>query len=334
MMISGQSTAAARAGKTPARANRKSLYEHVIVVTRKTELEELTARFNTVAQARFYLEHAEREMAPIEQAHERYHATLNEVRHAIPQGVKSHIIDRRFVPQFTFGGDDLVMTVGPDGLVVNTAKYLQQQPIIAVNPDPQKIEGVLLPFTVNNVAHNLSQTLKGQTQIQNITMAQANLNTGQQLLAFNDIFIGPKSHVSARYHIAQGQQAEDQSSSGIIISTGAGSTGWLKSIYAGAAGVITALGGSVQPPVDGGRFAWDSDHLVYAVREPWPSKTSQANMVFGVITPDQPLVLNSHMAEYGVIFSDGMEMDYIPFNAGHTATVSIADHKARLIMKR
>lgn len=141
------------------------------------------------------------------------------------------------------------------------------------------------------------------------------MNDGQELTAFNDIFVGPKTYTSARYHIEQAGQGEDQSSSGIIISTGAGSTGWMKSIYAGAAGIIKALGGEVSMPKEGSCFEWDADYLIYAVRKPWPSKTSKSNMVFGVIIPEQPLVLNSYMAEHGVIFSDGIENDYVKFNA-------------------
>jgi len=324
--------AQARVDLRSTHAKRKSLYEHVIIVTRKTELEELTARFNTVAQAQFYLEHAGREVAPIINDHEQYKIVLDHVRDAIPSGMKTQVIDRDFVPQFTFGEDDIVITVGQDGLVVNTAKYLTHQPIIGVNPDPSKVEGVLLPFTAKKLMKRLADTLMGHANIRDVTMAKATLSDGQELLAFNDLFVGPKSHVSARYHITQAGQGEDQSSSGIIISTGAGSTGWMKSIYAGAAGIIEALGGKVSIPEAGSRFDWDADYLVYAVREPWPSKTSQSNMVFGVITPDKPLILNSYMAEHGVIFSDGIESDYVRFNTGHTATINVADHKARLVL--
>jgi len=332
MMNSTLQSPSSRAGAQPARAKLKSLYEHVIVVTRKTELEELTTRFNTVSQAKFYLERAGRDVDPITHAHEEYKQVLDHVRDTIPAGVKSQVIDRQFIPQFTFGENDIVITVGQDGLVVNTAKYLTQQPIIGVNPDPKRIEGTLLPFTVKKLKASLNDTLMGDALIQDVTMAQANLNDGQALLAFNDLFVGPRTHSSARYHIEQGGKGEDQSSSGIIISTGAGSTGWMKSIYAGASGIIEALGGKVILPDEGSRFDWDSEYLMYAVREPWPSKSSQSNMVFGVITPDQPLVLNSYMAEHGVIFSDGIENDYVKFNAGHTATINIADHKARLIL--
>ncbi|MBI3898144.1 MAG: hypothetical protein HY308_07590 [Gammaproteobacteria bacterium] len=306
--------------------------EKVVIVTRKTLLEELVARFNTTGQAKFYLEHAGQDFAPIEAAHQRYHAALDGVRRLVPSGVKHQVIDRAFLPQFAFGEDDAVITVGPDGLVVNTAKYLESQPIIAVNPDPNEVEGVLLPFTIRELERGLNATILGNARVQAITMAEARLNDGQHLLAFNDLFVGARSHVSARYRIAHGKQTEEHSSSGILISTGAGSTGWLRSVYAGAARIVQGFGGKVTPPPNGGRFAWNEDKLIYAVREPWPSKTTGANIVYGVITRDKPLVLTSRMAENGVIFSDGVEADYLAFTAGLSATIRVAEKKANLVM--
>lgn len=323
---------ATRARPALARVTTRTLYEKVVIVTRETELEELTAKFNTVEQAKFYLEHAGQSFTPIERAHALYQNTLNQLREIIPLGVKSQVISRDLVPQFTFGEHDLVITVGPDGLVVNTAKYLTDQPIVAINPDPSSIEGVLLPFDEQKGMPVLKDILSGQSTIKKITMANAAMNDGQELLAFNDLFIGPRSHTSARYDISQGNQSEFQSSSGVIISTGAGSTGWMRSVYAGAVGIINALGGEVSMPTNDGRMEWDENLIMYAVREPWPSKSSQANMVFGVITPDKPLTLTSHMSDYGVIFSDGIEKDYLAFNAGLTTTISIAETKAHLIL--
>lgn len=310
----------------------RTLYEHVVIVTRETELESLTKRFNTVAQAKFYLEHAGQSFSPIEEAHARYHEILNQLRESIPRGVKTQVIPRDMVPQFTFRENDLIITVGPDGLVVNVAKYLTDQPIVAINPDPNTIEGVLLPFDEQKGMPDMKDVLSGISAIKQITMAQADMNDGQQLLAFNDLFIGPRTHTSARYDIAHGDQKEFQSSSGIIISTGAGSTGWMRSVYAGATGIVKALGGKVVMPKNEGRFDWDQDVLVYAVREPWPSKSSEANLVFGFITPDDPLILTSHMADYGVIFSDGIEKDFVTFNAGLTAEISVAAKKAHLLV--
>lgn len=308
--------------------------EKVVIVTRKTQLEELVTRFNTVGQAKFYLEHAGQDFAPLEQMHAQYHAVLDGVRGLVPSGVKHQVIDRAFLPQFTFGENDLVVTVGPDGLVVNTAKYLDGQPILAVNPDPARIEGVLVKYSLRSARTGMNEAVYASPLIQDVTMAEAILNDGQKLLAFNDLFIGANSHVSARYELEFGDAKENQSSSGIIISTGAGSTGWLRSVYAGATRVVEALGGTVEPPPEGGKFALAAQELVYAVREPWPSKATGATLVYGVITPDRPLVIRSQMAENGVIFSDGIESDYLVFTAGFTATIRLAEKLARLILPR
>jgi hypothetical protein len=152
------------------------------------------------------------------------------------------------------------------------------------------------------------------------------------LLGFNDLFIGARSHVSARYDIAQGGNREFQSSSGIIVSTGAGSTGWLQSIYAGASGVVKALGGDVIEPVNNGRLPWDTAHLIYSVREPFPSKVTGTQITFGVIDKKHPLTITSHMTDNGVIFSDGIEADYLPFNTGATATIGVANRKANILV--
>jgi NAD kinase len=307
-------------------------YENVIIVTRKTELDDLVARFNTRAQARFYLEQEGQSFERIEIAHEKHELVLSKVRQAVPTGFKSQLIDRELVPRFTFGEADLVVTVGQDGLVSNTAKYLAGQPILAVNPDPERFDGVLLPFNADNVEQQLCTTLYGPLHAKKVTLALAELTDGQTLMAFNDFFIGARSHVSARYRIEIGDKSETQSSSGIIVSTGAGSTGWLQSVYAGAAGVIEALGGQVVPPANGGRLNWDTEHLVYSVREPFPSIATRTSIVHGVFTDRTPLKITSEMASNGVVFSDGVEADYLEFNSGAEVTLSTAPNKAMLIV--
>jgi len=309
---------------------KKAPSQKVVIVTRASALDELVAKFNTVGQTKFYLEHAGQEFAPIERRHRRYHSALDDVRGLVPPGVKVQVIDRSFLPQFAFDDGDIVVTVGPDGLVVNTAKYLNGQPILAVNPDPEQIEGVLLPFTIEEYPRVLTAALHGHVRLQQITMAEAVLSDGQRLVAFNDLFIGVRSHVSARYRITHGARTEEHSSSGILVSTGAGSTGWLRSVYAGAAAVAEGIGAHVDPRA--GRFAWDASELVFVVREPWPSKTTGASIVHGTVTRDRPLVIESRMAEGGVIFSDGIEADYLGFTAGLTATVGISSKTASLIV--
>ena len=311
---------------------RAAQYENVIIVTRNTELDDLVTRYNTKAQAKFYLQRTGYAFEPVEAAHAQYQSVLCAVRQAIPRSVKSQVIERNMVPRFTFGPDDLVVTVGQDGLVSNTAKYLCGQPIFAVNPDPMRFDGVLLPFHAGDFAESLHGTLQGPVHAKAVTLAEAQSSSGQSLLAFNDFFVGASSHVSARYRIEVDGHAEEQSSSGVIVSTGAGSSGWLQSVYAGAAGVIEALGGRVVPPPNGGRLGWDTEQLLYSVREPFPSISTQTSLVHGAFTAAAPLKLTSHMAANGVIFSDGIETDYLEFNAGTELVLTTAAAKACLVV--
>jgi len=310
----------------------KARYENVVVVTRSTELDELVARFNTRAQAKFYLQREGQSFERIQHAHDMHQAVLKKVRKAIPTTCKQQLISREMVPRFTFGRDDLVVTVGQDGLVSNTAKYLEEQPILAVNPDPQMFDGVLLPFDTSNVEAHLTRALRGEHHIEPVTMAMAKSSDGQTLLAFNDFYIGANSHVSARYEIEIAERQENQSSSGIIVSTGAGSTGWLQSVYTGAVGVVEALGGVVQQPLEGIRLPWNTDRLMYSVREPFPSQMTQCTMVHGAFNDESPLKVTSRMATNGVIFSDGVEQDYLEFNSGAELTITTAPQQAHLIV--
>ena len=309
-----------------------ALYENVVVVTRQTELDELVARFNTRAQAKFYLQQAGQSFDRIQRAHDTHKSVLSAVTSAIPATTRHHVIGREMLPQFTFGADDLVVAVGQDGLVSNTAKYLDGQPLFAVNPDPKTFDGVLLPFDRSNAAECLASALRGEHEVRDVTMAIARSSDGQSLLAFNDFFIGARSHVSARYEIQVGDRHESHSSSGVIVSTGAGSTGWLQSVYAGAVGVVEALGGVVEPAAVDFRLPWDSKRLMYSVREPFPSRATQCSIVHGAFDDRTPLRLRSRMASNGVIFSDGVESDYLEFNAGTDLTITTAPRKARLIV--
>jgi len=164
-----------------------------------------------------------------------------------------------------------------------------------------------------------------------MTMAQAVLNDGRKLIAANDIFIGPRTHGSLRYRIRFGGAVEVQSSSGIIVSTGVGSSGWYASVVTGAIGISSDVLGVLPGESVSARFSWDADELRFSVREPWPSPTSATTIVHGAVNPRQPLVIESLMPREGVIFSDGIEADYVDFNAGMTATVGLCDYKPTLL---
>jgi len=303
----------------------------IVLITRATRLEELVARFNTLGQAKFYVESRGADFAEYEIEHNKYKSALAETEKQLLALGRVQIVDRGFIPNFVFGPDDTVVVIGQDGLVVNTLKYLKEQAVIGVNPDPERWDGILLPFRAQDVTRIVVEVFARKRKYKEITMAKAALNNGQAIFGVNDLFIGPKSHTSIRYQIEIGAAVEQHSSSGIIVSTGLGSTGWFKSIVAGAMGIGKVISKSFNPDIPK-NFAWDAKYLYYTVREPFPSKTSMATIVFGKITEKEPMKLISKMPENGVIFSDGIEADYLDFNSGTQAVIGIAEKKGLLVV--
>lgn len=303
-------------------------YEKLVLVTRKTRLSELIERFNTRAQAKFYIEHAGGDFADYEREDDAYRAALDAVRRGLAVGLKTQEMDRALVPTALFTGADVVATLGQDGLVANCAKYVGGQPVLAFNPEPARFDGILLPFRPEQARRAVSAVLEGKARVRRVTLAEARLGDGQRLLAFNDFFIGARTHVSARYLLKAAGRSERQSSSGVIVSTGAGSTGWLSSVFNMAAGVAAFTGGRSGA---GPRWEWDERKLAYVVREPFVSRHSAAGLVAGVLEEGQEVVIESLMPMNGVIFSDGVEDDRLAFDSGAVARVGVARQQAVLV---
>lgn len=304
----------------------------VVIVKRTTRLDELISRFNTVGQARFYIEHLGASFEDYEQEHQTYYQSLKDVKTKVSAFARIHVLDRSFLPNYIFSMTDIVVVVGQDGLVANTLKYLDGQATLGVNPDPKRWDGVLLPFAAPEVGDVIKQVVSDKRMTKTVNMGQVRLQNGQQLLAVNDFFIGQKGHASARYEILFGSKCEAQSSSGVIVSTGLGSSGWLKSVLAGANGIVNSIAGTNQKIKQKSSTPWDANYLTFSVREPFQSKTTGSSLVFGKIQSGTALKIVSLMGESGVIFSDGIEKDYLEFNSGMEATISLAVKKGNLVV--
>ncbi len=297
----------------------------VVLITRKTRYEELIEQYNTESQAAFVIESRGDSFKEYQQEHSTYHEAIYDVTKSIQRCCRLQTIDRLFLPNFIFGKDDIIVVIGQDGLVTNALKYLHGQAVIAVNPDPARYDGMLLPFQVKDIKQVLQDALNDKCDTTSITMAEAQLNDGQRLLAVNDLFIGPQLQTSARYELRIGDQSEMQSSSGVIVSTGLGSTGWLRSVLTGARSVL-----DIEDHEPDG-FSWDAAFLRYVVREPFPSNVTGTRLTYGEITDSNSLQLASKMGQGGVIFSDGMLDDYLEFNSGSIATIKTAKEQGNLV---
>ncbi|CAG9233329.1 Sugar kinase [Paraburkholderia tropica] len=303
----------------------------VVLVTRRTRYEDLIARHHTLAQAKFYIEHLGADFSDYLAEHAAYARALELTVRALEDWGRYQIVDRSYLPNFIFAPDDIVVALGQDGIVANSMKYLDGQPLIGLNPEPGRWDGVLLPFEPPELGTVLADVARGRRPTQAVTMAEARLSDGQVLRAVNDLFVGPRTHASALYEIELGERCESQSSSGVIVATGLGSTAWIKSVVTGSIGVSMAVQGSRETFRYEAR-SWDSPELTFAVREPFPSRASKTELVFGQVSAAQPLRLRSRMPENGVIFSDGMESDYLRFTAGMEATVTVADTQGCLVV--
>ena len=127
-------------------------------------------------------------------------------------------------------------------------------------------------------------------------MVSAVTDDGQELTALNEIYIGSASHQTARYTLLTNNGiTEPQASSGVIVATGTGATGWCRSAWLERHSTL-----QLPEPADQ-RLAW-------FVREAWPSPATGTSATEGDLTAGQRLSLTVASDEL-VLFGDGVESD-------------------------
>jgi NAD kinase len=295
-----------------------ALIPRAVIVTRPTDYEVLLARYGTRAQVRFALKESGQTLEVLDERHRRVAEAIENVSHGVPAAWRTVRLSRTELDRFVFEPSDIVLVVGQDGLVANVAKYLQNQPVIGFNPDPQLYEGVLVPNEPTQSARLIQAVVSSTAPLEQRTMVQASLDDGQTLVALNEIFIGHRSHQSARYCIRVRQHEERQSSSGVIISTGTGSTGWGRSINAQRKSPLT-----LPKPTD--------PSLALFVREAFPGRGFFATLIAAILHNEETAVITSEMDEAGVIFGDGIEEDRLVFPWGATVSVRVASRRLNLV---
>ncbi len=303
--------------------------DRVVIVTKPSRLEELVLQHLTEGAAQFILESRGQSIESYKEEDATYKAALSEVRRQIPNDLPVTSVNREDLPNFLFRDKDLIVVCGPDGLFANLAKYLGNQPVLTVNPDPKTVAGVLMLFPPNAVGGVIAQAQDGKHRLESLPFVKASINDDRAVWGINDIFIGRKDHVSARYEISFGNQKEHQSSSGVIVSTGVGSTGWMRSVAAMVSG-LTREGMTHKLSTLPGAT---SNELVFVVREPFPSPNTGTSLVTGRVVPGRPLTVSSEMPDGGYIFSDGVVEKAVEWNAGSKVVVSVGDRYVQRIVR-
>ena len=295
-----------------------SVQPRIVLVTRPTEHELLLARHATQQQADFFLRQRAQKVDDVVVRHQRFEAVRQGVLAAIPVEWRRSRVPRADLDRFLFEPGDIVVAVGQDGLVANVAKYLAGQPVVGINPDPERYEGVLVPHPPAAAPDLIRAAVAGRARCEERTMVEATLEDGQRLVALNEVFVGHRTHQSARYTLRVGQAAERQSSSGLIVATGTGATGWTRSI-------LRERRCELQPP------APTDPRLAYLVREAWPSVATGTTVTEGLLGPAESLVVTSEMDDDGVVFGDGIETDRLEFGFGRIVTVRVSATTLNLV---
>ncbi|MDH6225488.1 hypothetical protein [Streptomyces sp. MJP52] len=299
-----------------------SLAPRAVLVHRATEYEELVARHGTHGQAAFFLASRGRSIDEVAERHARTRRALAEVAAAVPLTWRQARVERRDVDRFLFAPEDVVVVVGQDGLVANVAKYLSGQPVVGIDTDPGRNPGVLVRHRPAAARRLLPHAALPAARADELTMVEAVADDTQRLTALNEIYLGAPGHRTARYRLAldgRSAPAESQASSGVLIGTGTGATGWIRSVW--------------QERPEPGRLPLPGpaeDRLLWYVREAWPSPGTGTSLVAGELAARTRLSLTVE-SEHLVAFGDGMEDDALDLTWGQTVRVGVCADRLRLV---
>ncbi|MGW8575425.1 hypothetical protein [Streptomyces niveus] len=300
-----------------------TLAPRAVLVHRTTEYEELLARHGTHGQAAFFLSSRDRDIREVAERHHRTHRALIDVAAAVPHRWRQSRVERADLDRFLFGPEDVVVVAGQDGLVANAAKYLSGQPVVGIDTDPGRNPGVLVRHRAADTGKLLAEAAGGRGAADELTMVEAVADDSQRLLALNEICLGPAGHQTVRYRLstdarpASSTAPEPQASSGVLIGTGTGATGWLRSLWQERASALPLPG-----PAD--------RRLLWFVREAWPSPTTGTSLVSGALTPTDRLRLTVE-SDRLIAFGDGMESDALTLTWGQTVHVGVSATRLRLL---
>lgn len=294
-----------------------TLTPRAVVVHRPTELAGLVARHGTRQQVGFFLRSRGRSIDEVATADRTQQVALAAALGAIPVDWRRVQVARADLDRFVFGPEDVVVVVGQDGLVANVAKYLHGQPVIGLDPAPGRQPGVLVRHPVAAAADLLHRVAAGAAVVEERRMVRARLDDGQELSALNELYVGHPTHQSARYQLTEpGGAQERQSSSGLLVGTGTGATGWCASV---------ALERGL--PLD---IAATDDALCWFVREAWPSPVTGTSLTQGLLRGTDELEVTA--AADLVAFGDGIEADRLEVGWGQTLTLGLATRRLRLVV--
>jgi NAD+ kinase len=218
--------------------------------------------------------------------------TLETIEKVLKKNVLSyHVVLRSHVKKME--DYDLIITVGGDGTFLDASHYASpRQLLLGVNSNPSTSHGAFCCADRNNFEKIFSRLLHKKVPLLLLNRLQVFINRKKvPILALNDTLFANRTPAgTSRYLLKVGKNTEEQKSSGIWISTAAGSTAALRS--AGGKPMVKT-----------------SKDLQFMVREPFVKKGKKYKQVHGWIKRGQSLKIVSRMSR-AAIFLDGAHLHY------------------------
>jgi NAD+ kinase len=197
-------------------------------------------------------------------------------------------------------GARLVISVGGDGTLLTTSHWVTGAALLGINSAPRSSVGHLTLAQRATLPRILARIAQGTLLPYSIARLEIEVEGKILPPALNDVLVAHEQPAAtSRYRLHLGRRAEDHRSSGLWVSTPAGSTAGIRS-----------AGGQAMPLT--------VRRLQFRSRELFRVSSRNAALAAGFVEPGQQLVVESAMAA-GWLFIDGSRLaTRFPFGARAT----------------
>lgn len=239
-------------------------------------------------------------------SHERQVKSRKLVKHIFKN---AKIVNRENLTREEIKNVDITISLGGDNHFQYVSHFIDNEYIFGINSDPLVSEGVLLSCNTDTLNVIKKQCDKGNYEIEKWTRLDVYINNEFVSRATCDVFIGEKERrFTSRQILFFNNFEKQQKSSGILVSTGSGSTGWFSS----ASRFITTnpVFGSTEP------FA------KFIVTEPYKGTLTDSSLIEGLIKENCSFKVCSLNNNEGIVVLDSL--DEFPFPRSTTVSIKIS----------
>lgn len=214
---------------------------------------------------------------------------------------------RRKLSKNIFKNKDLIIAVCGDGTFLRASHFIFDKTLVlGVNSDPRNKEGFFMTTSKNDFERKIKRILNGNYKIKKLQRLEAYINNKKiPELALNEFYIASeRQYHTARYFLNVKGRKERQKSSGVLISTPAGSNAWVKS-----------AGGKILP--------LNANKFEYLVREPYYGRVSaKCNLINGILNKNEKIEIVFEVSN-GILIVDSLSSEH-KFKTGQKVTVKMS----------